>query len=445
MEAVRNIAVLARKDLRLLFRDRFALIFVFLVPIGFGLFFGLISQSFSSGDAAMEIGLVDEDQSVWSKHLVDGLGKTEADVTVVSFKDRTAGAEACRRGKIGHVIVIPKGFGDHAGLFWETPPRIELIADPGRAAQTGMLHGLVMQAMGYLAQQRMQDAKSVRKSLDEFTESLQEESDLPLPARLALKAAMTSFSRFMEQIDELEETSEASGESTASGAPDFRLVDLDVTAVNRIVKGRDGAPLHNIQSAWDMSIPQATLWGLLGCSAFFAISIVRERRCGTLLRLQASPLSRRDIIFGKSVACFLSLLLVMSVMLLLGYFLGMRPRRPMLLFVGVPAIAYCFVGVMSVMSLIGKSEESVSGAAWGANIAMAMFGGGMIPLAFLPGMMQKLSYVDPARWAVLLLEGAIWRDFSPLEALPSIAALVVTGTLATSLAALIMQRRSAVD
>jgi len=160
------------------------------------------------------------------------------------------------------------------------------------------------------------------------------------------------------------------------------------------------------------------------------------------LRLQAAPVPRAHIVLGKSLACFLALLLVLAVMFLFGMALGMRPRRPWLLVLAMPAIAFCFVGVMALMSLMGDSEESVSGAAWGVNIAMAMFGGGMIPLAFMPPMMQKLSYIDPARWAVLLLEGVVWREFTLVDALPALAGLLAAGVLTIGLAAWIMQRRT---
>ena len=43
---------------------------------------------------------------------------------------------------------------------------------------------------------------------------------------------------------------------------------------------------------------------------------------------------------------------------------------------------------------------------------MAMFGGGMIPLVFMPKFMQTLSNFSPAKWSVLALEGAIWRGFT---------------------------------
>jgi hypothetical protein len=41
-------------------------------------------------------------------------------------------------------------------------------------------------------------------------------------------------------------------------------------------------------------------------------------------------------------------------------------------------------------------------------ILMAMFGGGMIRLLFVPGFMRTLSHFSPVKWSMLDLEGAIW-------------------------------------
>ncbi len=88
---------------------------------------------------------------------------------------------------------------------------------------------------------------------------------------------------------------------------------------------------------------------------------------------------------------------------------------------------------MMLMSVAGRSEESVSGAAWGANILMSMFGGGMVPLAFMPGFMRPISNFSPVRWGILAMEGAIWRGFSLQEMLLPCGILVGIGAVGVAL------------
>ncbi len=58
-----------------------------------------------------------------------------------------------------------------------------------------------------------------------------------------------------------------------------------------------------------------------------------------------------------------------------------------------------------------------------------MFGGGMIPLAFMPRFMATLSQASPVKWSILALEGAIWRGFTPIEMLLPCGVLVAVGAV----------------
>jgi ABC-2 type transport system permease protein len=156
---------------------------------------------------------------------------------------------------------------------------------------------------------------------------------------------------------------------------------------------------------------------------------VRERKQGTLLRLQAAPVSRTQVMLGKATACFLAVIGVIVMMVALGAILGMRPRSPLMLAGASVCIAFGFVGIMTLMSVVGKTEEAVSGAAWGANMVMAMFGGAMIPLAFMPRFMAALGQASPVKWSILALEGAIWRGFTPSEMLLPCVILVSVGVV----------------
>jgi ABC-2 type transport system permease protein len=62
-------------------------------------------------------------------------------------------------------------------------------------------------------------------------------------------------------------------------------------------------------------------------------------------------------------------------------------------------------------------------------LVMAMFGGCMMPLAFMPGWMQAVSNLSPVKWGVLAIEGAVWRQFSYAEMLPACGILIGVGAL----------------
>ena len=67
---------------------------------------------------------------------------------------------------------------------------------------------------------------------------------------------------------------------------------------------------------------------------------------------------------------------------------------------------------MMLISTLGRTEQSASGAGWAILLVMAMLGGGMVPLFVMPAWMATASNVSPVKWAILALEGALWRGFT---------------------------------
>jgi ABC-2 type transport system permease protein len=84
---------------------------------------------------------------------------------------------------------------------------------------------------------------------------------------------------------------------------------------------------------------------------------------------------------------------------------------------------------MMFLATLGKTEQSVAGAGWGLLMPLAMLGGGMVPLFFMPPWMQTASNISPIKWGIWVLEGAIWRDFTLAEMLPACGLLVAIGVV----------------
>ena len=92
------------------------------------------------------------------------------------------------------------------------------------------------------------------------------------------------------------ETRRRHGEDAQSDMPGFQLARIETIDVTRqFPKDSAEALVSKLRSKWDISFPQAMIWGILACAAGFAITIVRERKQGTFLRLQVAPVSRAQI------------------------------------------------------------------------------------------------------------------------------------------------------
>jgi len=206
--------------------------------------------------------------------------------------------------------------------------------------------------------------------------------------------------------------------------------------VEDIAVNKDGP-----RSSWEITFPQAALWALIGCAAAFGISMVTERTRGTLVRLRLAPISRGHILAGKGLACFIFCVASVGVLIIFAKLVfGIRTPQPGLLVLAVLAAAFCFVGLMMLISVMGKTEQAVGGAGWAILLVFSMLGGAMVPLMAMPKWMLTLSNVSPVKWGIYALEGAIWRGFGLNEMLLPLGVLVGVGLVSFTAGTLVMRR-----
>jgi ABC-2 type transport system permease protein len=410
-----QVLVMAIKDLRLLFRDKLGAFFIIGFPILMGIFFGMVMGGPSSGSdrAKMKIAIVDLDQSTLSAKFISQLANNGSIELIET--DFEPAKESVRKGQRLAMLVLTEGFGETAGIFWEKPPTIQIGVDPSRSAESAMLQGMILESIGQLAGQRMGDLSSMQDMVKKSREQLANDKSISSGNRLLINSFFSSLEGMTKSIEALQtDADDSSSSPVENGGFEFaKLESIDVS--RKIDPASQAGQMKKIKSKWDISFPQSTMWGVLACAAGFAISIARERTQGTMMRLQIAPISQSSVLIGKALACFFSVMLVISFMVGLGLLLGMRPGSYPMLALAALCVASCFVGIMMVMSNLGKTEESVNGAGWAINMVMAMFGGAMIPVMFMPQFMKSLSILSPVKWGILAMEGAIWRDFSLSE------------------------------
>lgn len=439
MNTIKAIAV---KDLRLLLRDRLSAFFVLGFPILMGLFFGMMmGVGGPSTRGKMKFAIVDQDHSPVSQQFVELLQSNQnLEIETASLDEAQ---ESVRRGTRVGMLVIPSKFGESAGILWQTPPQLQLGMDPSRAAESAMIQGFVMEAMGKLVAFRFQNPDQFKPFVEASLEEVKNSQQIN-PLRRQLLAGF--FGSLLEVLDTTKELQQQRSESAeaddAAGPRQVQFADIRQLDVTRELDPKSiQAQVKKLRSRWDISFPQAMVWGVLGCVAGFSLSIARERTQGTLLRLRVAPLSQLNMLSGKAVACFLASVGVITLLNVVAYVLGMRALSIPKLVVAGMATSFCFVGIMMTLATVGKSEESVSGIGWATNMVMAMIGGCMVPAMFMPGFIQRLSVFSPVFWSIRAIEGAIWRDFSWHELAPSLVILCLVGVAGLITGTAILTRR----
>lgn len=408
---------IAVKDLRLLMRDRAAAFFTLLFPLLFGVVFGLIfQQAFGGGGGGggggtvVEVAIVDLDDSELSRAYTDALVEMGG-LTVVPVANAAEAEDRVRRGRLTASIVIPPGFGEGVqGAMFGQPAGVEVVMDPSRAAESGMLRGVLAGAGFRVMAGVFERPEMVGNQIDRMRGVVRADASMPPVERLLMGTLLDSADRLFGRgaASATPDPSEDTGEGT-TGLAGFTPVEVSM----RMPAGRDGEQ-RTLKSAFELTYPQAAAWALVGCVTGFGLSLVGERSSGTLKRLAVAPVRRDAVVFGKAVACFVAALAVLAAQRALFAlpFFGVRGGEPWAEAVTLVVIAFAFVGVMMALATVATSAGGAEGSVRAVLLILALLGGAGVPLMFFVGWMRWVTMASPFRWAITALEGSTWRGWS---------------------------------
>ena len=426
---MKAILAIASKDLRLLARNKAAFFWVLGFPFLIALFFGAIASGGSGNRAPMTIAVVDRDGTPYSRAFLDELRKSEALRLRPTVPD--SARLLVREGKCVAYVLLHPGFGRSFGFGQGDSSGIEVGLDPSRRAEAGYLKGLVTAATFSTMESQFR-AQNGQDLIRESLASIEADSSRTPAERRQWVRVMTDLDQFLVSLGSARVAtgSVAAARDSAGGLAATADSSKAASAAGPNILVRDVAEDENgPRSAFEVTFPSSVMWALIGVCMSFAISIVHERVRGTFLRLQLAPISRGQILGGKALAAFLASLGTTALLLAVGASIfHVRVTNLPELVAALVACAFCFVGVMMVVAVLGHSHQAVSGAGWAILLVMSMTGGGMIPLIAMPAWMQTVSNFSLVKWGVLAIEGAIWRGFSWGEMALPLAILLAVGS-----------------
>ena len=418
-----KILSLAIKDIHVLLSDKGNIFWVFGFPVLFALFFGAIYSGAGEGPSGMKIAVVDEDGSEFSNSFISRLESDEA--LIIEKMSRDEAIERVRKGKVSAAAVLKKGFGDgFEAMFNSKEPKMEIAADPSRKMESGYLQGLLAKAQFESLGDKMVDRDWMRDQIGIWRNEVEDSNDLKDDQAKLFLNLFDSYDTLLKDVNDEDFRAGFQGDL-------INFAQLDVS------REREG-PIAPFQ----ITFPQVLLWGFLGCTSTFAISIVKERTHGTYDRLRIGPIARAHILAGKGLACFFTCVLIMCILIIGAKYLFKMPMGNWLLF--VPAVIctiLCFVGMMMFICTLGKTEQSVGAAGWAMLMIMGMIGGAMMPLVFMPSWLRSFSNFSPVKWGIYALEGAVWRNFSIAEMVVPCLILLAIGFAAFMLGVLMLNRQ----
>jgi len=347
---MRTTLLIAAKDLRQRLRDRSVLLFGLVLPLALAGVFSLILGNVDDRSEVFEYAVADEDggpaAAGFTDHVLPAVASSGA-IGIRTVDSAAAGRQLVTDGEVAAVFVLPAGFS--AAVESGGPVALEVIGDAGSS--------LGVQVARAIAESYTAELHSVRLSV--ATAAAGEPAD---PRRLA----------------------ELAGQAAAGDSP--------VTVAEAAAGDRE----LDIQTY--MSAAMAVFF-LFFSVQFGVLSLLTERKEGTMARLLAAPISKPAVLASKLLTSFAVGVVSMTVLAVAtSLLLDAHWGNPLGVAVLVVAGVLAATGVVALVTSFARTAEQAGN--WQAIVAVVLgvLGGVFFPISQVGGALSALSYLTPHRW-----------------------------------------------
>jgi ABC-2 type transport system permease protein len=158
-----------------------------------------------------------------------------------------------------------------------------------------------------------------------------------------------------------------------------------------------------------------------------AISLSREKERGTLEILLVSPLRPWQIIVGKVLPYLLLAFANVVTALLAAWVIFRVPFRGSLTLLLAASMLYTMVGLALGVLIAARTTSqraAMLGALAGTMLPNTLLSGMIFPIASLPGWLQPVTVIIPARWFIVISRGIMLKGVGLHYLWPSLLALL---------------------
>ena len=375
--------LIAGKDLRQRLRDRSAIVLSILAPFGLAFILGQLIPS-SDETSVHRYGVVDQDGGQAARTFVtEVLGELDRDRynEVQSVDSPAEATRLAEDNKIAAAFVIPEGFSTAA-------------QSNGRAD------------IAVIGNSETPIAASIARAI---AESYAEELNA---VRLSLATAAGG-----DLSGDLGALGQAAGRTTAP-----------------IALEEDAAARREFSSKTFTAAGMAVFF-LFFTAQFGVLSLLAERRDGTMARLLGAPIPPAAIVVAKALSTFVLGIVSMSVLVVASSFLlGAEWGDPLGVGALIVAAVVSAMGLTSLVGGIAKTDEQAAGYSSIIAVTLGILGGTFFPISQGPGLLTKLSQLTPHYWLMRgfgdLSGGAVDVADVVLPVVALIAFGAVTGAIA---------------
>ena len=406
---IKKLLLIAMKDLRLIFRDRSALVLMLLAPFVLTLGMGALTGAFSSdneiGISNIPVVIVNEDEGELGRALVDVFLLPElADlVEPKKMMDLDAAKLLVDEDQSAGLIHIPEGFTDSIILSAEMTAaneqvKITFYANPTQPNSAGVLRSILEQFVNQVKVGSVSSLVIVTQLLEEglITPDQAVMVGRNVGRDIAQKAAASS------SIEIRNETADEEG------------LKFNILAY---------------------MAPGMAVMFLMFTVTYGGRSLLVENRKGTLQRLLVAPTFQAYVLGGKAVGILLTAIAQMLILIVgtsLMFELQWGDMVGVILLIMAAAFGATGWGIFFAAILKTPGQVAVTGSA--VMLLFGVLGGSFFDLSMLPDWIRVINKTTPNAWAIdcfyILSLGGKLTDI-----LPNIYALLIMGAVLFLIAA----------
>jgi len=388
------------KDLRLLFRDKVGVIFMFVMPIILAVVITAVQNSTFQlvNDNKVPLILANRDNGQTSLRLIDAIKSSEMfDMKQVKGSETDEDIIARMHAKDALVaIIIPAGFSAKVKakskkVAANALKDFEIKADKAKANYDSVLpvhmyyHPVLQESFRMSVRGTLRGALQLVESKEILQNLYFELNNQVIPDNLEKEIIKNNF-------------------------------DITETPVSR-----DGS--RTTPNATQHNIPAWTIFAMFFIVISLGSSVVREKLSGSFVRLKTMPTSFVTALLSKQITFVFVTLLQAAVIFALGIWLFPYLGLPALnlpsdlggLFVVSLMSGWCAVSFAIFLGVFAQTQEQVNGIGAVSIVLLAAIGGLLVPSFAMPASFQLLMRLSPLHWCLeafygLFLEGGTLKD-----------------------------------
>ena len=176
-----------------------------------------------------------------------------------------------------------------------------------------------------------------------------------------------------------------------------------------------------------------------------ALAVVREKEIGTMEQILVSPIRPVEFMLGKTIPFIVISLLDMVVIILVGVLWFEVPLRGSVLVLLLGAITFLFnsVGLGLFISTVSSTQQQAMMAGVFFFTPAILLSGLIFPIPNMPDFFQYVTYLNPLRYFVVVVQGIFLRGDGLAILWPQMAGMCILGGALLTLSVLRFRKRLA--